>query len=132
MRKSFGSREKVFYRERSKKMKNQIAPQLYIEKHSSIDRGAIEICQALNLNRYKFVKVLSRIYQWQKYLDGSRSCRESIGQKKKFLDELRSCREAIETNSRKLDGSKLCNFCREKKKDGLDRCETVEDLSRSY
>ena len=48
-----------------------------------MDQGAVEICQALNLNRYEFVEVLSRI------------CSSSMD------------REAIETKSKKLNGSNM-------------------------
>ena len=46
----------------------------------------------------KSIEVLSRIYQWQKYLDGSNSYQPG----RTFLDGSRICREAIETNSRKF------------------------------
>ena len=80
-----------------------------------MDRRAIEIFRALNLNRYESIEVLLRICRRQKYLDGSRFCRESIDQTESFSMD-RDC----------------ANFCREKKKEGLDRCKTVEDLPRSY
>ena len=65
------------------------------------------ICQALNLNKNESVKVLSRICRRQKYLNGSRICRESIGQTESFLMDLRSCRESIEKKPRNLDGSRI-------------------------
>ena len=65
-----------------------------------MDRGAIEICQALNLDRYESVEVLSRICRRQKFLNGLRFYREFIGQTESFSMD----REAIETKSRKLDG----------------------------
>ena len=68
-----------------------------------MDRGAVAICRALNLDKYESVEVLSRICQCQKFLDGSRFCQESIGQIEIFLMD----REAIKTKSKKLDGSKM-------------------------
>ena len=68
-----------------------------------MDRGAIEICQALNLDRYESIKVLLRICQRQKYLDRSRIYQPD----RKFLDGSRSYREVIDTNSKKLDGSNM-------------------------
>ena len=41
-------------------------PQLYIEKCNSMDRGDIEICRALNLDRYESIEVLLRIYRLEK------------------------------------------------------------------
>ena len=96
-----------------------------------MDRSTIKICRALILNRNESVMVLLRICRWQKYLDGSRSCRESIDQTKSFSMD----RETIEKLSRwileiSMDWN-CANFYREKK-EGLDRRESVEDLSRSY
>ena len=97
-----------------------------------MDRGAIEICQALNIDIYESVKVLSRICRWQKYLDGSRSYWESIDQTESFSMD----REAVKKLSRKIPESSMdqncVNYCQEKKKKGLDRCKSVEDLSKSY
>nr|POF02453.1 hypothetical protein CFP56_28062 [Quercus suber] len=86
-----------------------------------MDRGAIEICRALNLDINESVEVLSRICQRQKYLDGSRSYRDSIGQTESFsIDQ-----EAIDKLSRQIPESsmdrKCANFCRERKSNGLDR-----------
>ena len=79
-----------------------------------MDRGSIEICRALNLDKYEIlswnsVKVLSRICRgavenlsmaksprWIKKL--SRSYRPD----RNFLDESRICQETIETNSKKF------------------------------
>ena len=59
---------------------------------NSMDRGAIEICQALNLDRYESIKVLLRICQRQKYLDRSRIYRPD----RKFLDGSRSYRDKFQ------------------------------------
>lgn len=79
--------EKSVWRERKdflsrERSENEIwfRVELYIEKWRSIDWGAIEIYRALNLDRCESVEVLSRICRQQKYLDGSKSYRESIGQ----------------------------------------------------
>ena len=121
-RESFLSREKW-------ENENRIAPQLYIEKCSSMDWGVIEIYRALNLDRHESVKVLLWICRQQKYLDGSRSCRESIGQKKSFLMNW----EAVEKLSRQIPESSMdqncANFHHEKKKEGLDKCKSIEKLS---
>ena len=122
-------RERKFSIERDVKNENRITPQRYMEKRSSMDLGAIEICRALNLDRSESVKVLSRICRWQKYLDGSRSCRESIDQTESFsMDQ-----EAVGKLSRQILKSSMdwncANFYQEKKKEGLDRCKSVEDLS---
>ena len=72
-----------------------------------MDQGSIEIYQALNLNRYEFVEVLSRIYWRQNHLDGSKSCWEAIGQIETFSMD----RGFVEKLSRKIaesfDGSKM-------------------------
>ena len=90
--------KKNFCREKWKSETN-IALKIYIE----IAARWIDSCQALNLDRYESVKVLSRICQRQKFLDGSRFCQESINQTKSLSMD----REAIETKSRKLDGSNM-------------------------
>ena len=86
-----------------------------------MDWWAIEIYRALNLNRYESVEVLSRICRWQKYLDGSRFYRESIGQTESFLMD----REAVEKLLRQIPESSMdqvcINFYQEKKSKGLDR-----------
>ena len=79
VRKSFWVERESFLSREKWKNENQITPQAYIEKHGLMDRGAIDICRALNLDRSESIKVMSRIYWWEKYLDASRSCRESIG-----------------------------------------------------
>ena len=68
---------------------NWIAPHLYIDKCNSIDQGAIEIYWALNLDWSESIEVLLRICQWQKYLDGSKSCWEVIEKNSKNLDGLK-------------------------------------------
>ena len=72
-----------------------------------MDQGSIEIYQALNLNRYEFVEVLSRIYWRQNHLDGSKSCWEAISQIETFSMD----RGFVEKLSRKIvesfDGSKM-------------------------
>ena len=112
--------------------KNEVrfALNLYIEIAARWIEVSVEICQALNLDRNESVEVLSRICQRQKHLNGSRICRESIGQTKGseiWLDGLkklsrRSPEISIDRNSVKI--------CREKEKEGLDRRESIEDLSR--
>ena len=121
-------RERKFSIERDVKNENRITPQRYMEKSNSMDLGAIEICRALNLDRSESVKVLSRICRWQKYLDGSRSCRESIDQTESFsMDQ-----EAVGKLSRQILKSsmgRICDkICQEKKSKGLDRLEFVEWL----
>ena len=79
----------------------------------------------------KSVKVLSRICWRQKFLDGSRFYQKSIVQIEIFsMDQ-----EAIEKLSRQSPESSMdwiCDkICREKKSKGLDRRESVKDLSRS-
>ena len=86
-----------------------------------MDRGAIKISWALNLDRYEFVKVLLRICRRQKYLNGSRFCREFIGQTESFsMDQ-----EGVEKLSKQIPESLMdrewANFCRERKSKGLDR-----------
>ena len=60
-----------------------------------------------------------------------RCCRGSIDNKSTLMDW-----EAIEKLLRQIPESLMdqnCdNFCREKHKEGLDRWESIEDLSRSY
>ena len=96
-----------------------------------MDWGAIKIYRALNLDINESIEVLSRIYRRQKYLDGSRSCREFIGHTESFSMDWK----AIETPSRRIPESSMdlncANFCQEKKKEGHDRCKFVEDLSKS-
>ena len=89
------------------------------------------ICRALNLDKILSVEVVLRICQWQKHFDGSRSCRQ-------FIDQTESCpmdREAIENLLRRnleISMDRDCNnFYQEKKKEELDRNESIEDLSRS-
>lgn len=72
-----------------------------------MDRGVIEICQALNLDRYESVEVLSRICRQKKYLDGSRFCRGSFGQTKTFSMD----REALEKLSRQILESSIDQDC---------------------
>ena len=51
--------------------------------------------------------MLSRICQWQKYLDGSRSYQQCISQTGSCSMERRSCQDSIEKKPRDLDGSKF-------------------------
>ena len=90
-------REKCLGRERRE---NEIwfRTQPLNRNRSLMDRS---ICQVLILNRNEFVEVLSRIFRRQKYLDGSRSCRESIGQTENFsMDQ-----ETLEKLSRQISES---------------------------
>ena len=86
-----------------------------------MDRGAIEICRALNLDRYESVEVLSRICRRQKFLNGLRFYREFIGQIESFSID----REAVKKLLRQIPESSMdqncTNFCRERKSKGLDR-----------
>ena len=106
VRKSFGSREKVFYRERREKWKPNHASKIYGKTQLNGSRSYRDlsstksrqkwICQGVveDLSMAKiprWIEKLSRIY-WPD---------------RKFLDGSRSCRETIETNSKKLDGLKL-------------------------
>ena len=84
---------------------------LYIEIASRWIEVFIEICWALNLNRNESNEVLSSIYWWQKHLDGSRICWESIGQTKG--ERRKKEKEAVED------------------KEGLNRRESVEDMLKS-
>ena len=81
----FGVREEKIYREREVKIWNWFHAQHINRNCRSMDRGAIEIYQALNLNRSKSVKDLStaKIPRWieklsriygpdRKFLDGSK------------------------------------------------------------
>ena len=79
VKKSFWVERECFLSREKWKNENQITPQAYIEKHGLMDQGAIEICRALNPDWSESIKVMSRIYRWQRYLDASRSCWESIG-----------------------------------------------------
>ena len=112
--------EKRFSIKREKWKRNQISRELYIEKKkNSMDRGAIKIYWALNLDRCELIKVLSRICRRKKYLDGSTSYRESINQ----TEVARWIKKAIEhllRQSQEISMDWDCvHFCRDKKKKGL-------------
>ena len=94
--------EKCFEREKNKW--NPICTLTLNGNCSSMDW---DIYWALNLDRNESVEVLSRICRRQKYLDGSRSCWESIGKIESYLMDQRSCRASIEKKSRNLDGLRL-------------------------
>ena len=86
-----------------------------------MDQGAIEIYRALNPDRYESVGMLSRICRRQKFLDGSRLCRGSIGQTKTFsMDQ-----ETLKKLSRQIPESSMdrdcIKICQERKSKGLDR-----------
>ena len=49
--KCLGEKGESFYRERSERNEKEIALKLYIEKRISMDRGAVESCRALILDR---------------------------------------------------------------------------------
>ena len=94
-----------------------------------MDRGAIEICRAPNLDRYEFVEVLWRIYWWQKCLDGSRFCQGFIGQTETFSMDW----EAVEKLSRQIPESLInldrVKICRERK---FERCKTASAQYHSF
>ena len=72
--------------------------------------------------------MLSRICRRQKHLDGLRSCRESIGQTKSFSMDREVVKNLLTRPPETLMDRDCNNFYWEKKKEGLDRNESVEDL----
>ena len=106
-----------------------------VMKQDAIDDKIIEICKTCEKQCI------------QKGPNRSRSCRVTIGQKptlmdREFVENLsarqkvsRWIEEAIEHLSRKNPETPMdrdyVNFCPEKKKERLDRRESIEDLSRS-
>ena len=79
----------------------------------------------------RLIREVSRIYREEANLNGLRNCRGFIGQKESFSMD----REAIEKLSRQnpeISMDRVCDkICRDKKKKGLDRRESVKDLLRS-
>ena len=114
VRKSFGSREKVFYRERSEKMKTDRASAIY---------------RKTQLDGLRTYRDLLSTKSWQKWI--YRGAIEDLSMAKiPSMD-----REAVEKLSRQIPKIQMdqnwANFYQEKKKEGLNRYESVEDLSRS-
>ena len=88
---------------------------------SSMDRGVIGICRALNPDRYESVEVLSRICRRQKLLNGSRLCRGSIGQTKTFSMDQKALKK-LSRQVPKCSMDRDCvKICQERKSKGLDR-----------
>ena len=66
-------------------------------------------------------KEVSRIYQEEANLDGSRICQGSIGQTKSFLMDLESIEKLSRQSPESLMDRVCVNFCQDKKKKGLNR-----------
>jgi len=110
----FGVREKDFQSRENEKNEIWFAPQQYIEIAAQWIEVSINIFRALNLDRNEFVEVLSRIYQRQNHLDGSRIYWE-------FIDQ-------TESSKIWLDGSKkLSRFYREE----TQKSQWIKNPSRS-
>ena len=129
-------RERCFEEERKLSVERKVKKWIWFRAEhiyrncSSMDRGVVEICQALNLNRNKFVEVLSRICRWQKYLDGSRIYWPNRKKVSQWIKE--AVKNLLRRNPETSMDWESDKIYRENKKDGLNRREFVEDLSRSY
>ena len=69
-----------------------------------------EFCRDLSSTKARqieFVKVLSRISRWQKHLNGSKSCREAIGQAETFSMDRESVEMLLRQIPESFDGSKM-------------------------
>ena len=128
VRSVWGERKDFLSREKSEKW-IWFALRLYKEIVAWWIEVSVEICQALNLDRNKSVEVLSRICQWQKYLDGSRIYWPN---RKKFSQWIKEVvKNLLRRNPETSMDWENDKIYRENKKDGLNKREFVEDLSRS-
>ena len=92
-----------------------------------MDWGAIKIYPALNLNKYEYVEVLSRVGGKNTSMD--REVVENLSARQKVSRWIEKLLKQISESSMNQN---CTNFFQEKKKEGLNRYESVEDLSRSY
>ena len=92
-----------------------------------MDWGAIKIYPALNLNKYEYVEVLSRVGSKNTSMD--REVVENLSARQKVSRWIEKLLKQIPESSMNQN---CTNFFQEKKKEGLNRYESVEDLSRSY
>jgi len=102
--------------------------------------------QPLNRNRSSMDQSIYRdrlsTKSWQKWIcrgvvEDSSTAKtlrwiENLSARQSFSMDQRSCRDFLLRRTPEISMEWNCvNFCREKKKNGLDRKESVEDLSRS-
>ena len=92
-----------------------------------MDWGAIKIYPALNLNKYEYVEVLSRVGGKNTSMD--REVVENLSARQKVSRWIEKLLKQISESSMNQN---CTNFFQEKKKEGLNRYESVEDLSKSY
>ena len=83
-----------------------------------MDWGAIEICRALNLDRYEFVDGKSTSMDQDSV--------ENLSARQKVSWWIKKLSRQIPKSSMDRD---CANFCQERKKEGLDRCKSVEKPS---
>ena len=119
--KAFGRRKKAILSGEKWKNESDFAVKIFKEISTWWIEDMSRCCWALNLDKYESVKVLLRICQQQKHLDGSKSCREAIDQTKTFsMDQ-----EVVEKLLRQIPDNSMDQIydkiCREKKSKGLDK-----------
>ena len=92
-----------------------------------MDWGAIKIYPVLNLNKYEYVEVLSRVGGKNTSMD--REVVKNLSARQKVSRWIEKLLKQIPESSMNQN---CTNFFQEKKKEGLNRYESVEDLLRSY
>ena len=89
-----------------------------------MDWGAIKIYPALNLNKYEYVEVLLRVGGKNTSMD--REVVENLSARQKVSRWIEKLLKQIPESSMNQN---CTNFFQEKKKEGLNRYESVEKLS---
>ena len=84
-------------------MKSEITLKLFKE---NVSRW-IDDLSSTKAQQIKSIEVLSKIYQQQKYLNGSNSYREAIGQAEPFLIYQESVEKLSSQIPKRFDGSKM-------------------------